>query len=310
VVRIVVTVIVIAVVGYFFTTALADNWSQVAAIDYSPSWEAALAAVCFVAAVPLTGLLWRAIVERLQDTERVGIREAIAVQSASWLLKYVPGQLGSFVYKMSWGLRRGLPRSLVGVSFVYENIFLVLAGTVPPVAVLAVTIPFADFAGSLGTIALPLIAVVPLLALASPAVLHRLVGAPVERLLHERLERSNFLPGLSAMGFALAFLGPRILNGIGFVAIVQSVHPVPATAWIPLASAYILAGVAGLLAIFVPSGIGVREAVIVLFASLYLPLPVAIVTALVARLISTVSDVLVAGLWAATRHALPRAAAA
>ena len=52
--------------------------------------------------------------------------------------------------------------------------------------------------------------------------------------------------------------------------------------WLPFAAAYVLAGAIGILAIFVPSGIGVREAIIVLVLSQYIPVAQAIVISLIA----------------------------
>jgi uncharacterized membrane protein YbhN (UPF0104 family) len=61
-----------------------------------------------------------------------------------------------------------------------------------------------------------------------------------------------------------------------------------------VAATYILASIIGMLAIFVPGGLGVREAVAVALLSAYIPVAQAIVVTLVARLCATVSDALVA----------------
>ena len=60
--------------------------------------------------------------------------------------------------------------------------------------------------------------------------------------------------------------------------------------YVAIASSYILASIVGLLAFFVPSGIGVREAVIVLTLSTYFGVEQAIVLAVVARLYTTIAD--------------------
>ena len=60
--------------------------------------------------------------------------------------------------------------------------------------------------------------------------------------------------------------------------------------YVGVASAYVLASVVGLLALFVPSGIGVREAVLVLTLSPYFGVEQAIVLAILARLYTTIAD--------------------
>lgn len=44
------------------------------------------------------------------------------MQSASWLLKYVPGQVGAVVNKAVWAAKKRISRVLVIVTFVYENL--------------------------------------------------------------------------------------------------------------------------------------------------------------------------------------------
>jgi uncharacterized membrane protein YbhN (UPF0104 family) len=307
-IKVVATVLILGVIGYFFAQTLIANWAQVSALDLAPKWEMAVALMLFVAAVPITGLLWATIVNRLLPTVRPRRVEAIAVQSASWLLKYIPGQLGALAYKLAWGTRRGVPRAVIGLSFIYENVFLVLAATVPSVVILALAVPFERVSAALSTVVLPVLAVIPLAVISHPAVLSRLVTLPAKRFLREDLELSNFLPAASAIVVQVGFLAPRVLNGVGYLFIVEAVAPAGPTAWVPLAAVYILAGAVGLLAIFVPSGIGVREAVIVAFASLYMPLSTAIVSAVVARLVSTLADIGVGALYLVTRLSLPKAA--
>jgi uncharacterized membrane protein YbhN (UPF0104 family) len=89
-------------------------------------------------------------------------------------------------------------------------------------------------------------------------------------------------------------LVPRLITAAAFLCVVASLVPIPPEAYIGLAATYILAGIVGLMAFFVPSGLGVREAVIVLFAAAYFPVEVAIVLALAARFYATVADGLLA----------------
>ena len=55
----------------------------------------------------------------------------MAVHSASWLLKYIPGQAGSLLNKLVWGKDKGFSRTLIVITFIYENIFLQLASIIP-----------------------------------------------------------------------------------------------------------------------------------------------------------------------------------
>jgi uncharacterized membrane protein YbhN (UPF0104 family) len=87
---------------------------------------------------------------------------------------------------------------------------------------------------------------------------------------------------------------PRLITAAAFLCVVESMVGVPSDAYVGLGAIYILAGIIGLLAIFVPSGLGIREGVIVLLASHYFTVEVAIALSLAARLYATVADGLLA----------------
>lgn len=298
--------VVIAAVAVLFVRTLARNWDEVREqqIRFDPLMI--VATLLFTVAVPVSGLLWGRIVNTLTPGPRITRTEAISVHCASWLLKYIPGQVGSVVNKVMWGQRRGLSRTLVVVTFIYENLFLQVASIVPAVAILAVTNGFGVFTANVGTLLLPLLIFVPIALLMNQRVLYAVLSFGTTRLLKKPLPREFFLSSRKVLQFQIEFLLPRVLNGVGFVVTAAALAPTPADTWLPLAAAYVLAGGIGILAVFVPSGLGVREAVVTLFASAYMPLPQAVVLALVARLLSTVADGVVAVIYGGIRSTRPQ----
>lgn len=303
-----VTVVVLAVVAWFFGRGLADNWDAVREIDVRVNGWTVAAVVLFAAAVVLSGLLWGAVLEHLGGVH-VGRLEAVRVQCASWLLKYIPGQVGSVANKVVWGAGRGISRTLVVITFVYENVFLLIGSIVPAVVVLAFADAFTDPSADLVQALLPaLLAVVPLLLVMDRRVFRWGLNLVAKRALKRDVPHEYFLSPGRSLRYQLEFLLPRVLNGLGFVLIAVSFLDVPASAYLPLAAAYVLAGAVGIMAVFVPSGLGVREGVVVLLASRYMPVEQAIVLSLVARLLSTVGDGVVALVYAALKARSLRAA--
>lgn len=299
--RVAVTLGVVALVGYFFFRALADNWAAVREIDLAVNGYSIGAVLLFAVAVMVSGLLWGSMLSALGSV-RVPVRDAIRVQCASWLLKYVPGQVGSVANKVLWAGQRGISRTLVVITFVYENVFLLLGSIIPTALILI----FFDTLSGASTSALSgllpvLLALVPLLLVTDRRVFRWGVNLVARRALARDVPHEYFLSSKAGFGYQLAFLVPRLINGLGFVMIVASFLDVPGDAYVPLAAAYVLAGAVGILAVFVPSGLGVRESVIVLLASRYMPVEEAIVLSLVARLYSTVGDVVLALVYGALR---------
>ncbi|WP_430645992.1 lysylphosphatidylglycerol synthase domain-containing protein [Agromyces sp. GXS1127] len=291
---------VIGVVGVLFARTLAANWEQVVDLQISLNGWSFAAVGIFAVAVPVTGVLWWQMLRMLTPT-RVDLLDAIAVQCLSWVLKYVPGQVGSVANKLLWANRRGVEKSLVAITFVYENAFLLVASIVPATAILLASLRPEVFLDNAASLLLPVLALLPLAVIANPRWFHWLASQLGRRALKREVPPEYFLSSRQGILLQVEFVLPRVLNGIGFLFTAFSVMTLDPSAWLPLAAAYVLAGAIGILAVFVPSGLGVREAVIVLIAAQYMSTAEAVVLALLSRLFATAADLLVAGIYALIR---------
>lgn len=300
VVRWVASIAIIGVVVVIFGRTLAANWDQVAALDVEFNGWSAAAVVIFAIAVPISGLLWWQMLRMLTPVP-IRLTDAIAVQCLSWILKYIPGQVGSVANKLTWAHRRGVDKSLVAITFVYENAFLQVASIVPAVAILLASLGSGIFLDNAGSLILPLLVLIPFAVIANPKWFHWLVSQLLRRVLKREVPPDYFLDSRQGLLLQLEFFVPRALNGIGFLFTAASILDLAPDTWLPLAAAYVLGGAIGILAFFVPSGLGVREAVIVLIASQYMPTAQAIVLALLSRLFATAADLLVAALYGLLR---------
>jgi len=287
-------ILVIAVVAYFFAKALIDNWGAIQDAELSWGWWAPGALMLFVLAVAISGWLWGRIVAAMSG-QHLPVAESVRVHFSAWLLKYIPGQAGFVVNKVAWGKRRGLSRLLVLISVVYENAFLLLGSTVPMLAILLVA--RAGDGEVTHAVWFAVAAVIPLVVLLHPAVFHRIVNVLARRTLKRDVPPEYFLRTASVWTYQLAFLLPRLINGIGVVAISVAIAGAAPSSWLPLVAAYALAGAVGILAVFVPSGLGVRESIFVLFAAPYLGVEQAIIVSLAARVLATGADLLIAGAY-------------
>ncbi|MDO5661191.1 MAG: lysylphosphatidylglycerol synthase domain-containing protein [Brachybacterium sp.] len=301
-----VTILVVGVVGFLFTRALIDNWTAVQERDLGFSWLWIPATLSFALAIAATGMAWARIVRWLDPSAEVTTREAIAVQSLSWILKYIPGQVGSVANKVLWAGKKGISRSLIVISFIYENVFLQLASIVPAAVILMLSVGPAVFGQDLALMVAPLLVLIPIAIVLYPPAFRRILDLPAKKVLKQPLPREYFLSGPQALLSSLEFVIPRAINGVGFVLIAHTVSDIGPGMWLPFAATYALAGAIGILAVLVPSGIGVREAVIVLVLSQYVSAPEAIIIALLARLLATFADALVALMYLLIRRTLPK----
>ncbi|UVY85193.1 lysylphosphatidylglycerol synthase domain-containing protein [Brachybacterium sp. NBEC-018] len=301
-----VTILVVGLVGWLFARSLAANWTELRAQHLRFSWWWVAATVCFAGAVAVTGSAWGRIVRWLDPQAEVSAREAVAVQCLSWVLKYIPGQVGSVTNKVLWAGKKGISRTLILISFVYENVFLQIASIVPALVILLISLGPGVLGANATLLLAPLLVLIPAAMVLHAPTFRRIVDLPLRRILKRPVPAEYFLSGPRSLVSVLEFVLPRVVNGVGFVMIAATVSDIGPGQWLPFAAAYALAGAVGILAILVPSGLGVREAVIVLVLSQYVPAPEAIVISLLARLLATIGDAVVALVYLAVRRTIPQ----
>lgn len=285
--------VIIGCIAVLFYRTLSDNWHKLDGVNFTINVFALTGMLMFMLAVIVSGILWGRLLVKLSGFE-VSVVDAVRIHCASWLLKYIPGQVGSYLNKIAWGKKVGISKKTISTSFIYENVLMVLAGVALSVPVFLL---FKDILGNNVSLFIPVLVVLPMLIVLSRPAFQFLLNSMFKVLKKKPFKESDFLPTRDLVLYQLGYLLPRLLNGVGFVFIVQSLVSVGADMYVGLAAIYILASIVGLLAIFVPGGLGVREAVIVVFASVYFPVEQAIILALVARLYATISDLGVAAVY-------------
>lgn len=285
--------VVLLAVAFVFARTLLRDWENVSDIITNISWYAWLSIPLLVAAVVTSGLLWGKLI-LLATGYKVPLKDAVRVHCASWILKYVPGQVGSLVNKVAWAGKVGASRAATATSVMYENILLVFASVLVSIPVILI----ADEAFYANTTVLAGLAlVVAIIFFSNDKILYRMINYLLKIAKKKPIDRKFMMQGGSLIRFTLLYAIPRIFNGIAFVIICSAMFTVTPDMYLPLASTFVFASMIGLLALFVPSGIGVREAVIVVLLSVYVPVELAMVVALVARFFATMADLGVAGVY-------------
>lgn len=282
--------LVVGAVAVFFWRTIANNLDSLRDVSIRIDAWLVGSVVIFTLAVVVSGILWGRILSRLA-ARRISVADAVRIHCASWVLKYIPGQVGAILNKLAWGTKVGISRKTVSNSFIYDNVLMVIASVVLSLPVLFM---FQDVLGDNISLFLPLLMVVPMLIIFWPGVFNRILNRLLALAKRDPFLDTDFLPPGRLVQFQIGYLLPRLLNGVGFVFIVHSTVGVQPEWVVGLAATYILASIVGMLAFFVPGGIGVREAVAVALLSIYMPAAQAIVVTLIARLCATVSDALVA----------------
>src|SRR4051794_6282959 len=281
--RILVSAAIAASIVYAVVRLWPDVRSTLLALN---PWTVAAAFVAALAAIAANVKAWQAVLHELDHD--VSTVSAGQIYLVGGLGKYLPGSVWAFVLQMELSLRAGIPRAR---SFAASLVLVGMSTTAALVLGLFGIPTLVDVGGAAvwGAAALAPIALV----CAIPPVLSRLVDLFLRILgragLGHRLRFKGLARVIGWSAIAWALFGVHFwLLGVGV-----SVHATPS---LPDAvGAFALAMTAGLLAIASPSGLGVREAVLVAALSPFVGVGTALGVALASRLILTVADVLAAG---------------
>ena len=216
-----------------------------------------------------------------------GIRLPWSQDAARWAMsllgKYVPGKVFHVVGRV-FVYRNDADEAAVTAVFAAEFVLGMSAASVASLIGLAVA-PL-PLAASLRA-ALCVAATVGLVATFA-GVPDRLAAWLARRVLHREVAA---LPGgLARVGaFALSLAGYLIM-GFGLLLVAKSLAPIDSALWPACVAAYCLSGIVGVVAFFVPAGLGVRDVALAGVLGLVVPAPVAASIALAARCWLTAGD--------------------
>ncbi len=273
-----------------------------AAWDLSRRWESGSVEVdwvlVFVSVVPLAigsflqGFGWIALIRGTTKAD-VPTGPALSLYLDSQLARYTPGKVGLPVVRMAGAKRIGVAAGAVGSSLALEMLSWVAVGGIFGFALLSATSQHsAGVTQVMGRWGLPMLAACALGLIVLLAVDRRRFPGFVRRLLKAEGTGALVPPVLplvqSLYWLSWAAHGYFVSCSVGL----------DGTGSIATSGLYVLAPVAGFLALAVPAGVGVREAVLAVGLAPTLGSAPALAAALLSRGVSLVADLVA---WAVAR---------
>lgn len=249
---------------------------------------AALAFAGYLAFVLLLAGLWRSLLLRLGGGPLTP-RAALAVQAAAWSARYLPGKAGLAVAKV---LLPGGDRVAAGWAVAYEQLLFLGAGA-------AVVAACASGALALRSAVLPGAAPFAVLAVLGVALLAVARAAPrLDRWVAARVggEPRAHPDALELAGRLLGFAAAHLVVGSGFVALLHALGHGATVGALLAIGALTAAHLGGIVAVFAPAGLGVRELLLAAVLAPTLGVAEATAVALVTRAWATLGDLVVAPL--------------
>jgi len=288
-------VIFAAAALFFVVKIFADHWPEFRA-GWRPPRAGYMVAAGAALVLSYLYLLKISLAVLRRVGSRLSFRGGLRPFFYSLLGRYIPGRLAVIVGKIYLYERRGVPRLTAALALAYENVFAAVGG-------------FAVAAAAVATVAAGLVswrALLPaaagvgaLLVLLQPGVLQRLLGWALRRAGRGELDAGMVLGRGEAAAFALAYASYCTISGVFFAFFAAAFVPLDAGLAVRVGAAYVAASVLGYAAVFTPSGLGVREGLVVLFLHQYLPPGEAAFLAVASRLATVVVELALAGAAAA-----------
>ena len=282
-----VQVAIVAATIYFLAAYLRRSWDSIEDFDWTfdAGWLAA-SGVVFLLFYFAQAAFWWLLLRGCGAPSPFW--PAASVWGKSILARYVPGNVFMFVGRAWMSHSRGLPVERVTAAMVYEQAL----GACSALLAVAILFPFWEYRP--GITALSLLAIPVLVALMHPRIFGPLAGW-VLRLLHRPPLKITLGFG-AVLGMLCLFTLDWLVAGTGAWLLARAITGLGVDDLPLVIVAYALAYVAGMVAFFIPSGIGVREAVLTASLSRELPGGVALTWALLLRLWVTAVELVFVGL--------------
>ncbi len=274
------TILLLAVI-YFVGKLFLNSLSELGRHDVTFAPQYLFMAVLFQSVYLLSrAFLWH----RITKANGIGISPWGAVYAwfTSLLGKYIPGKvfyLGARVYCYTTA---GKPASKVTYSFFIEFVI----DTIASVLMFLTAFHFIPESQWSHYRYIGLLLIAGLLVIVNPRFLNavlKLIGR------YTRMKPPGLLELPYGSILALVVLGAacKFLLGAGFFFLIRAAYALPAAYFLYVAGAFSLASIIGILSLFAPSGIGVREAVLIAALSQVMPLSIASFLSVMARLWAT-----------------------
>jgi glycosyltransferase 2 family protein len=289
-----VRLVLLLLAGVALVYALVGSWGELRAT----AWEfrplpVVFACVCLLGVDILVAALWVLTCRSLGG--RIALLRGVRIVLLSNLGKYVPGKIVHAVSQVVMASEQGVPASL-GITSILVELALSLMGACF-VSLFSLPVLVEAYRGvllAIAALALPL----GLIAL-HPSILRRLLVVAARIVPGAKgLELPQLAPYHVTLGLFVGYALSWVIMAVAQFAVAYSIYPIDIARLPAMGGVVAISYVFGLVVPFAPAGLGAREGVAILLLSSFMPLPAAVATSVLYRVVSITADALGAALFA------------
>ncbi len=280
-------VIFVIAIFYFMFMHLYRNWNSLK--EYEWTFNYFYLALSFIILMIYSIIViygWQTILKKIYV--KIPFLKLVKIKAIAELGRYIPGMIWHVAGRAYYGKKSGIPYFKTLLSFALEMGINSMAG----LFVFIFSIPF-FLETEIFLKIVPLFVFIPIgLVLMHPKIANKIINFGLKILKKPKVKiRMKYKDMLKLVLLYSIFW---LIMGLAFYFLINSIYPIGFSKILVVAGIYSIAWVAGFLFIIAPSGIGVREGIIAGLLSMFMPLPIAIIISIVARIWTTIGEALLA----------------
>jgi uncharacterized membrane protein YbhN (UPF0104 family) len=284
------TIAVYVLLAGFLIWAVYDiQWSALTKVTF----DVGFLAIAFVAGLGFRywqTFIWITVLRGLGASKVRMNRELIYVYAKSWLGRYIPGTAPWILGKIFFASRHGVSKTKLAVGSLLEAAIqiavLLSTSAIMLLFDARLSIPSVAYLRPIMVVVI-IVCVIGLL----PPVFNRLMSVAFRILRRPRLERENYATWRT-IGIASAqYVVGMLLSGISLYCMALSIYPqLGFDNFFYVVAAGNLSGAVSMLIVFLPSGIGVRDGMQLVFLRVVMPGAIAAAVVVITRVWTLVLD--------------------
>lgn len=258
-IKVILSVIIIGLVAYFFTSEFKKNWQEILAMNLRLNFSLLAGSVFFMVLAYLGNTLtWRYLINSFHpDLSPISIKESIAIVNTTQLAKYIPGKVWSYAVQIYWLSKRGYPKSNVFFINLVATLSTLMAASAVGIIMLSLTLDKVSKTGALFIIGIVILAYSVFILFHTP-ILNILIKLAAKLLKKEissvKISLTSIL--LTQLYYVISnlffcFGGYLLCYAIG---ISDDFHVI-----VCVVGSLLVSDVAGFIVLVTPGGLGVRE---------------------------------------------------
>ncbi len=264
-----------------------DNWNQVKDNPFSlQPFPLVLSTLIFAFSYFIQIWAWYLITLKLKIS--ISFKGTLESWFYSQLGKYLPGKVWLLLSRFYFYESKGKSKKSISVALYIETVTMVMAACL---VFLAAQVIFGEKWLSYSLNQSGWLVLLCILGFASlhPRVLQKILNWVLVRFNREPVSLS--ISYANVLWILIVCIVAWVIGGVGFYLFVGSVSPVTPEYFLFLTGALAISSTLGLIAIFAPGGLGVREGTLVYLLSFMMATPVAVIISILTRIWMTFIEI-------------------